>query len=111
MDDAYFDDAVFIGDSRTEGLILYTGLANATVYANQGLMVDTVFTRPVIQMDGQKLSVVDALRRGGAFGVPDAASEPLPHRGPGYVGNPGFGKTVPGRRPPGVPFCRRNQIY
>lgn len=63
VDDAYFDDAVFIGDSRTEGLILYTGLANATVYANQGLMVDTVFTRPVIQMDGQKLSVVDALRR------------------------------------------------
>lgn len=63
VDNSYFDDAVFIGDSRTEGLILYTGLSNTTVYANQGLMVDTVFTSPVIQMDGQKLSVVEALRR------------------------------------------------
>lgn len=63
VDNAYFDDAVFIGDSRTEGLILYTGLSNATVYANQGLMVDTVFTSPVIQMDGQRLSVVEALKR------------------------------------------------
>ena len=63
VDNTYFDDAVFIGDSRTEGLILYTGLSNATVYANQGLMVDTVFTSPVIQMDGQRLSVVEALRR------------------------------------------------
>lgn len=63
VDNTYFDDAVFIGDSRTEGLILYTGLSNATVYANQGLMVDTVFTSPVIQMDGQKLSVVEALKR------------------------------------------------
>lgn len=63
VDNSYFDDAVFIGDSRTEGLILYTGLSNATVYANQGLMVDTVFTSPVIQMDGQRLSVVEALKR------------------------------------------------
>ena len=63
VDNTYFDDAVFIGDSRTEGLILYTGLSNATVYANQGLMVDTVFTSPVIQMDGQRLSVVEALKR------------------------------------------------
>lgn len=61
--DSYFDDAVFIGDSRTQGLMLYTGLSNATVYANQGLMVDTVFTRPVIQLSGQKLSVVEALKQ------------------------------------------------
>ena len=58
-----FQGVLFIGDSRTEGLILYTGLSNATVYANQGLMVDTVFTSPVIQMDGQRLSVVEALKR------------------------------------------------
>ena len=28
VDDSYFDDAVFIGDSRTEGLITNTGLSN-----------------------------------------------------------------------------------
>lgn len=61
VENSYFDDAVFIGDSRTEGLILYTGLSNATSYAYKGLMVDTVFTKPVINKDGQKVSVMDAL--------------------------------------------------
>lgn len=62
VEDSYFDDAVFIGDSRTEGLILHTGLSNATSYASKGLMVDTVFSKPVIRKDGQKVSVMDALR-------------------------------------------------
>lgn len=62
-ENSYFDDAVFIGDSRTEGLILYTGLSNAISYANKGLMVDTVFTKPVINKNGEKLSVMDALRQ------------------------------------------------
>lgn len=62
-ENSYFDDAVFIGDSRTEGLILYTGLSNAISYTNKGLMVDTVFTRPVINKNGEKLSVMDALRQ------------------------------------------------
>lgn len=43
--DSYFDDAAFIGDSRTQGLQLYTGLPNATFYATQGLMVDTFFSK------------------------------------------------------------------
>lgn len=59
----YFDDTVFIGDSRTEGMILNTGLSNAILYTNKGLMVDTVFTKPVINKDGEKLSVMEALRR------------------------------------------------
>ena len=62
VEDSYFDDAVFIGDSRAEGLILNTGLTNATAYVHKGLTVDTVFTEPVINKDGQKLSVMDALK-------------------------------------------------
>lgn len=62
VENSYFDDAVFIGDSRTEGLILNTGLYNATAYVYKGLMVDTVFTKPVVNKDGQKLSVMDALQ-------------------------------------------------
>lgn len=62
VENSYFDDAVFIGDSRTEGLILNTGLSNATAYVYKGLMVDTVFTKPVVNKDGQKLSVMDALK-------------------------------------------------
>ena len=62
VEDSYFDDAVFIGDSRAEGLILNTGLTNATAHVHKGLTVDTVFTEPVINKDGQKLSVMDALK-------------------------------------------------
>lgn len=62
-DSTWFDDAVFIGDSRTEGLILNTGLNNAIEYTHKGLMVDTVFTKPVIDMDGAKVTVMDALKR------------------------------------------------
>ncbi len=61
-DTAYFDDAVFIGDSRTEGLFLNTGLSNAASLAHMGLMVDTVFTRPLFNVDGEKVPVIDALK-------------------------------------------------
>lgn len=63
VDDKYFDGAVFIGDSRTEGLLLNTGLTNAMEYTHKGLMVDTIFTKPVINMNGDKVSVMDALRQ------------------------------------------------
>lgn len=53
---------MFIGDSRTEGLILNCGLSNTTFYAYKGLMVDTVFTKPVIHKNGQNVSVMDALK-------------------------------------------------
>lgn len=59
----YFNDAVFIGDSRTEGFFMYTDLSNAKAYAHKGLTVDTVFTDPVINMNGSKLSIVEALRQ------------------------------------------------
>lgn len=63
VDTSYFDDAVFIGDSRTEGFILFTGLSNATAYTHKGLMVDTVFTNPVVNMNSKKISVMEALKK------------------------------------------------
>ncbi|MGI5894677.1 MAG: GDSL-type esterase/lipase family protein [Candidatus Merdivicinus sp.] len=59
----YFQDAVFIGDSRTEGFILYAGLSDTTAYTHKGLMVNTAFTSPVVNLDGQKCSVVEALEK------------------------------------------------
>ncbi len=46
---AWFEDAVLIGDSRMQGLILYCGLSRLTSYTYKGLTVDTVFDRPVIE--------------------------------------------------------------
>ena len=62
VDSTWFDGAVFIGDSRTEGLILNTGLNNVIEYTHKGLMVDTVFTKPAVNIDGTKVTVMDALK-------------------------------------------------
>lgn len=44
--DVKFDDKVaFIGDSRTQGLIMYTGLTKINDYSYIGLMVDTAIKR------------------------------------------------------------------
>ncbi len=59
----YFDDAVFIGDSRTEGLRNYDGLSGATYYAVKGLMVNTIFTKPAITLNGSKVTVMQALKQ------------------------------------------------
>lgn len=59
----YFKDAVFIGDSRTEGFILNNGLASRTTsYTSKGLQVNTVFTDKVLNMNGKKVTIIDALR-------------------------------------------------
>lgn len=46
VDESYFDDAVFIGDSRTVGLYDYAGLDKATFYASSGLTVYKLFQEP-----------------------------------------------------------------
>ena len=47
----YFSDAVLLGDSRMQGLILYCGLSRVTSYTYKGLTVDSVFTRPIIEWE------------------------------------------------------------
>ena len=60
----YFADAVFIGDSRTRGLQTLSGPASAAYYTATGLMVDTLFTKEIIDSeDGGKIAVMDALRQ------------------------------------------------
>lgn len=63
VDRSYFDDAVFIGDSRTDGLMIYTGLSNATFYTYKGLTVSGVFTDEVIQLDGKDVTAMEALEK------------------------------------------------
>ncbi len=58
-----FSDAVFIGDSRTEGFMLYSGVQGATVLPARGLNVETFFTKEAIEQDGETLTPADALKR------------------------------------------------
>ena len=61
VDDSYFDDAVFIGNSRTEGLKMYSGLTNATFITEVGLTVDSIFTDYCDISGGGKARAFDQL--------------------------------------------------
>lgn len=61
--DDYFADAVFVGDSRTEGLKMYSGLPVSNFFSGVGLAVDKVFTERIVNMNGQYLTVAEALQQ------------------------------------------------
>ena len=50
----YFADALFIGDSRTDGLRLYSGIKGADFYCYKGLTVFEMDDRAVVELDGGK---------------------------------------------------------
>lgn len=58
VEDDYFADAVFIGDSRTVGLYEYGGLQDiGTFYASTGLTVRKLFTAEIVDVPGQKKKI------------------------------------------------------
>jgi hypothetical protein len=65
VDEDYFDDAVFIGDSRTVGLRDYGGLDKATFYASTGLNIYDMWDIKFCEVEGEKekLTLEDALSR------------------------------------------------
>lgn len=54
-DDSHFSDAVFIGDSRTQGLGLFYGKLALAFYAEPGLNISTASTKAVVDdiVDGE----------------------------------------------------------
>lgn len=61
--ESWFDDAAFVGNSRTEGLRDYDGLGDASYFASKGLMVNTVYTERTIRENGKKMTVMQALQK------------------------------------------------
>lgn len=64
VEEDYFDDALFIGDSRTVGLMEYAGLEeHAAFYASTGLTVYRLFSEEVVPVEGsrEKISIEEAL--------------------------------------------------
>ncbi|MCM1495209.1 MAG: GDSL-type esterase/lipase family protein [Bacteroides sp.] len=63
VEDAYFEDALFIGDSRTEGFMLYSNLSNIHAYCSKGLSISRIYTDTIVNMeDGRTLTVMEALQ-------------------------------------------------
>ncbi|MEQ2443735.1 GDSL-type esterase/lipase family protein [Pseudoflavonifractor sp. CLA-AP-H29] len=61
VDDSWFDDAVFLGDSRTDGLRLYGGIPGADFIQHTGVTVFEIGTKECIRIDGQKYTMLEAL--------------------------------------------------
>ena len=59
----YYKDAVFIGDSRTQGLQINAGLTSPDFFAGRGLNVKNARTEKVVKnAAGKAVTVVDALK-------------------------------------------------
>lgn len=60
IDDEYFKNAVFIGDSRTNGLAMHSGM-RSTFWGHVGLNVSSVLTEKYIPINGEKVDILTAL--------------------------------------------------
>lgn len=65
VDDSYFTDALFIGDSRTVGLQEYSTVSQADYYAATGLTVYKALESKFVTLDGMedKLTLEEALSK------------------------------------------------
>ena len=60
VEDTYFEDTAFLGDSRTEGFHLYSGLETGAYYGSVGATVESVFSKAVETPAG-KMPLLDAM--------------------------------------------------
>ncbi|MBE6883334.1 MAG: hypothetical protein E7487_01875 [Ruminococcaceae bacterium] len=64
VDNSYFDDALFIGDSITEGIKSYNLMSNTTVISNVGISLFNVATRQCINTgDGTRITIPQAMKQ------------------------------------------------
>ncbi len=58
----FYDNAVFIGDSRVEGLLLYTDLCEySTFYSKVGLNISKALEEPYIKLDNKEVTLLQAM--------------------------------------------------
>lgn len=63
VSDSYFNDVLFVGDSRVKGFVTQCGLSQVINYSHIGISIETAFTKPVIPLNGETLSIVDAIKK------------------------------------------------
>lgn len=61
VDDSYFADAVFIGDSRVEGFKSQSGITTGTFLTGVGMNVTSIYDTPYITTSEGSVTVFDAL--------------------------------------------------
>lgn len=62
VDNSFFSDAIFIGDSRTKGLML-SGDIDCDWYATESLHISTALTNKFVSIDGVDYTIKEALSK------------------------------------------------
>ena len=63
VDNSYFEGAAFIGDSRTDGFLIYSGIGCGENLTSNGLSIFKLETKKAITIDGQSYTALEALSR------------------------------------------------
>ena len=61
VDNSYFEDAAFIGDSRTEGFMLYSGVGCGEDLTSIGISIFKLAEKKAITIDGEDYTLLEAL--------------------------------------------------
>ena len=61
VDNSYFQDAAFIGDSRTDGFLLYSGIGCGENLTSNGLSIFKLGEKKAVTIDGKKYTLLEAL--------------------------------------------------
>ena len=61
VDNSYFDDAAFVGDSRTDGLMLYSGIGTGRNLSSNGLSIFKLAEKKALKIDGKNYTLLEAL--------------------------------------------------
>ena len=64
VDDSYFADAVFIGDSRMEGFRNVSGITQGRFFTSVGMSLDGLASKPLIQTEDGNITVAAAVSGG-----------------------------------------------
>jgi len=61
VDNLYFEDAAFVGDSRTDGFMLYSGIACGKNLTSNGLSIFRLADKKVLTIENEEYTLLEAL--------------------------------------------------
>ena len=64
VDNTYFEDAAFVGDSRTDGFMLYSGIGCGKNLTSNGLSIFQLETKKALKIGDEKVTLLEALSQG-----------------------------------------------
>lgn len=61
VDNSYFDDAAFVGDSRTDGFMIYSGIGTGRNLTSNGLSIFKLAEKKALKIGGKQYTLLEAL--------------------------------------------------